>query len=653
MTCWDIIGISATVDKRAIKRAYASKLKKHRPDEDPEGFKQLRLAYEEALEETKSYHPTQEQSAPQSSPVPAAENTAAQAATHAQREIIDSDRDSCEQAVTKLQQAVVELYEDFNARIQLGNWQAIFDQAETWDIEVLQRIALGLLQFIGRNPFIPSEVISYLESQFAWQENHSWLQQYFEEDFLRYVLNHAIVCRWGPSYRDIRFPENSDLETVETYLRQRKLLTYLLDDPEDDERDALLSALQGHNVQDPELYRLLSSLYLNEGDLARALQYSEQLNNTFSGNIDGHLRSANLYYRQGYFSAAFSAYESALAIDEEHPLALKGLAACYLQRCDLFASKHLFEQALAQVPFDMEARIQLVQINQKIIQQGLEHLEKHPKDTREQRYVAEGYLEIGAYHEAIQFLLPLTKSGFFSKADRDGEFHYLLGLAYEAIDQLEAAENAFNRSLNLAVMSGGNGYEALVKLGETAYVNNKFKWAEKMLLQARHFNPESSKVLRLLAGCQLGQEEPEKLDEALENINHAIRINSEEHHSYTLRALIFRATENYSAEAADLNQVLEYCPTCDRHWHKLGLCLLKLQQLDEAMTAFENATLYNTARQDSALQWIQLALGTGNRDSAQLALEALERAEADPVQITLFKETIERMSSEVANEPNA
>lgn len=50
MSCWEVLGLPADADKRSVKRQYASLLKRHRPDEDPEGFQRLREAYEQALE---------------------------------------------------------------------------------------------------------------------------------------------------------------------------------------------------------------------------------------------------------------------------------------------------------------------------------------------------------------------------------------------------------------------------------------------------------------------------------------------------------------------------------------------------------------------------------------------------------------------------
>lgn len=48
MNIWQILGINPTDDLTQIRRAYAQRLKLHRPDSDPHGYQQLREAFEQA-----------------------------------------------------------------------------------------------------------------------------------------------------------------------------------------------------------------------------------------------------------------------------------------------------------------------------------------------------------------------------------------------------------------------------------------------------------------------------------------------------------------------------------------------------------------------------------------------------------------------------
>ena len=95
MNIWDILKIEETKDKDKLKSAYRTLLTKVNPEDDPEGFMELRRAYEEAVK-------------------------------LADVKDDKNDGSGCS-PLDELLNRIKEIYNDFNSRIDVSVWQELFN----------------------------------------------------------------------------------------------------------------------------------------------------------------------------------------------------------------------------------------------------------------------------------------------------------------------------------------------------------------------------------------------------------------------------------------------------------------------------------------------------------------------------------------------
>ncbi|ACA86781.1 J domain-containing protein [Shewanella woodyi] len=672
MSCWERIGISPTVDKMLIKRAYAKQLRLHHPEDDPEGFKTLRAALEDALAQAKclsvgevfissqeidltpTVEKSMEQDEPQQEPIT----------------VNELDFDESKRIFEQLQRKIIELYGHFDSRVQLSLWKLALDGGEQWNIEVKQNTAFWLFNFIGHYPFIPENIFNYLEKRFSWYDNYLALKREFSEEFIDSVFDRFSRAKWSLSYQGVDFSDPSLINDVESYLSKREHLEYLVLNKQGN-GDELITELNKFCVQDFELDRLLFLYYQNLQSPSQASAYCKKLVVEHPNRVEGYLNKGNIDYRQKRFSEAAHSYKAVLALDESHGIALKGLAGCYLELNDLFSAKCLYEQALLQVPFDVEARIQLIQINQKLIKHSFDLLVEQPNSAKAHKQIAEGYLEIGAYTECIEFLegiidktkpifentSRLVKGSIFSVLFRwlfvsdieqvfnyrNSELHHMLGLAYEATKQAEKAEVAYMTALMKAEDEGTNGYDSLVQLADFYIEHKEYEEALSLLKKACMLTPDSARVFALLADAQRYLEMQE---EALNSINRAIALDDRPWIYYSIRSILLISAQSYKAAAGDLNKVLQAAPNFSGALYRQGVCHRHLGLYKEAMAFFKSAVDYNTGFRTSALEWLKLACEVSDLDNAELAMSAFLNADGALETVADYKLEIEKMSNQ-------
>ena len=680
MSCWECIGISPTADKMSIKRAYATQLKLHHPEDDPEGFKTLRSALENALEQAKYLSANESLIPPEHVEEKPTHEKATDQTTRREKTMEHRDVefilaeinavyiDESKRAFEDLQKKIIEIYGDFEQRVKLSAWKAALGEDEPWNIEAKQNTAFWLFDFIGHYPFIPGAVFDYLESRFSWYDNYVSLKREFNEGFIDSVFDRFSRAKWSLGYQGVIFSDATETNTLESYLSKREQLEYLVIHKQASDSDELINELSVFKVQDSELERLLFLYYQNQQNLSQALIHCEKLVTAYPDSVEGHLSKANIDYRKKQFGEASNGYKKVLTIDENHCIALKGLAGCYFALDDLFSAKCLYEQALIEVPFDVEARIQLIQINQRLIEQSFKVLVEVPNSAEAQKQIAEGYLEIGAYTECIEFLegvidktkpifentSRLVKGSIFSVLFRwlfvsdieqvfnyrNSELHHMLGLAYEVTNQTEKAEVAYMTALMKAEDEGTNGYDSLVQLADFYIEHKEYQEALSLLNKASILTPDSARVFALLADAQRYLEMNEA---AMSSINRAIVLDNKQWIYYSIRSILLMSTQDYKAATSDLNKVLYAEPNFARALYRQGVCHRHLGLYQEAMAFFKSSIDFNTKFQSSALEWLKLACEQADVDNAELAMAAFLNADGALETAADYKVAIENM----------
>ncbi len=150
-----VLGIDETKDEQEIKNAYRSLLKTANPEDDPEGFKRLREAYEEALRLAKQPEEEEEK----------------------EKTEIDLWVDQ-----------VDEVYRNVINRCQEEEWEQVFSDPLCEGLDTSLQIREALLVYLMDHIYLPFKIWKLIDRQFQIVEDQENLLQLFPKDFIDYII---------------------------------------------------------------------------------------------------------------------------------------------------------------------------------------------------------------------------------------------------------------------------------------------------------------------------------------------------------------------------------------------------------------------------------------------------------------------------------
>jgi len=149
-----ILNIDMTKDEGAIVNAYRAELQYNNPEDNQEGFKQLREAFETAI----NYAREDEE-----------------------KELSDFDLwiNECE-----------EVYKDIDSRRDLNAWKELFEQEICSGIDNADESRERFLVFIMSHHLLPREVWELIDETFSVRDDVEILSEKFPADFLHYIIHY-------------------------------------------------------------------------------------------------------------------------------------------------------------------------------------------------------------------------------------------------------------------------------------------------------------------------------------------------------------------------------------------------------------------------------------------------------------------------------
>lgn len=644
MDCWNILGLTPTVDKKHIKKAYAKNVKLCNPEDFPEEFQQLREAYEEALDAAKTLNKSDSSITPlDTKPV---ENTPNPATTSLPQQ--EYTATTPETLAEQFIERATYIYANINTRAQHKLWENLIDNDIFWQLDVKQCVNIHAFHFFAHHPYLPASVWQLFDELFLWRERERDLCKIFPEDMVDYVIGKIRTCRWMPGYNNISFTGDTLPEiTIDEYLHQREALGRAINNNDYVNAIPLLQKIDTYHITDPVLNRFRSLIFLQQNDPTHAINELRQQSSIDPDSIDAALNIGDICWEQSQYASAVRAYQYALAIDPESNLALRGLALCLLEQGNYLTAKDLLEQAVEQCPFDIDARVQLVRTNQQLIDDVLPTLIANSQDYSRRLLVSRAYYDIGNFQRCNETLEHIVDRAL----DSDG--YLLLGQSHEQLQKLDAALTSFNHALAFAGHEGKNGFEILTCLGKLHIERENYDLALAYLTQAFELSSDNAEVLHHLAEVHRYKHDNTK---SIALSSQAISIAPEHWIYYSSRGLAYYAQgthASYIKAADDFSIVLDHQPSFSRAWYDKAYCETRLKRHADAIKSLHKALDYDYEPADVYCRLIENQIAVKDYPLAHKTLTSLIEIDTDPARIIYWKAELFRSQGDMIQASHA
>lgn len=382
---FSVLGISETGDEREIKAAYRERLAVTNPEDNPEGFKRLRQAYEEALALLKA--PQEEQ---------------------------QEQEDTTETGQWVAQ--VARLYGTLDGRQDLEAWRELFSQDIYQSLDGEAECQEKLLVFLMTHYKLPTSIWKLLEENLQICKNQSKLKEKFPADFIDYLVN-RITRGEEVEFSQFEGPQDGDYDA---FLQCYDNCWGALQDKKLEYAAQLLEESDRMGIWHPCMEVCRAHYYQASDRQEEAVNCLRELRQKIPGDELVEFNLAQMLWELGYMEEAAGCFEGIKERNDKHYTANMRLSQWYHDHGDDQRAKKCAEEVLS-LGYD-DAFHQLL----KEINAGLE---KELERKVNQDFSPEDVLELGwCYLQDERFALGIRRVKEIEDRVPEGRMEEYLGL---------------------------------------------------------------------------------------------------------------------------------------------------------------------------------------------------------------------------------
>lgn len=401
---FQVLGIEETKDERLIKNAYREKLSVTNPEDNPEGFKRLRTAYEEACAYARQSGEEEE------------------------------ERDATPSGLWV--EKAADIYGNINTRQDVQKWKELFEEDIFLSLEEEENCRLKLLRFIMDHFKMPTDVWKLLDEKLDIVPKAAELRERFPVDFVHYIVS---KCERGEDVEFGQFEGEPDA-AYDLFLQYYDRCWNALQDKQFEQMAEYIKNADELHIFHPVMEVCRAYLAVEQGKLEEAVESMEKLRERYPEDAMVCYNAAEIMWRHDKKERAAKVYEGLKEQNDTHYMANVRLTEWYYEQGRYEDAKKCAEKVLSSGADDDFMEL-LARVNQEI-EKGLEEHYRREKDSHSALELGWCYLQDGKISQGIRLVESLRGE---VPEDRDSEYKGLLTKLYMEETEYEKASAMADR----------------------------------------------------------------------------------------------------------------------------------------------------------------------------------------------------------------